>query len=99
MELVKCPLCDGQLSSNAKSCPQCGQPNAYCPHCRKMAAVRGFKFHTDLSQIDAQTIGYAVLILLLLILGIIPGIIAIVYLANVPYCPDCKKLIWERRPI
>ena len=99
MELVRCPLCDGQLSSNAKSCPQCGHPNAYCPHCEKMSSIRGFRFRTDLSQLDAQTIGYAVVIFLLLMLAILPGIFAIVYLANVPYCPDCKKFIWERRPI
>jgi hypothetical protein len=53
----------------------------------------------NIFQIDQQTVGYGAMILLLLCLGIVPGIIALVYLANVPYCPDCKKLIMERRPI
>jgi hypothetical protein len=95
MELVKCLLCDGQLSSGAKTCPACGNPNTYCPHCKGMSAIKGMKFDM---QFDSQMIGYGPLILLLLGLGIVPGIFAIFYLKNVPYCPDCKKLIWERRP-
>jgi len=97
MELVNCPLCNGQLSSGAKTCPDCGNPNAYCPHCTGMSAIRGFRF--NLQKLDAQMIGYACLILLLLLCMVIPGIIALVYLANTPYCPDCKKLIWDRRPL
>ena len=99
MELIKCHLCSGQLSSNAKLCPHCGNPNEYCPHCRKMSAIRGFRYCLNWGQTDPQTVGYGALILLLLCLGIVPGIIVLVYLANVPYCPECKKMIWERRPV
>ena len=99
MELIKCSLCDGRLSSKAKICPHCGNPNEYCPYCRKMSAIRGFRFRLNLVQNDPHTISYGALILLLLCLGIVPGLIALVYLSNVPYCPECKKLIWERRPV
>jgi hypothetical protein len=61
-----------------------------------MSAIKGMKF--DMQKLDSQTIGYGPLILLLLCLGIIPGVFAFFYLKNVPYCPGCKKLIWERRP-
>ena len=83
----------------AKLCPHCGNPNAYCPHCKQMSALRGFRFRLNLDQLDAQMVGYALLIFFLLMMAIIPGVIAIAYLANTPYCPDCKKLILERRPI
>ncbi|WP_197063063.1 zinc ribbon domain-containing protein [Pontibacillus marinus] len=26
MSLIKCPACDNQVSTQAKSCPQCGHP-------------------------------------------------------------------------
>ena len=97
--MIDCPECNGHLSPMAKRCPHCGHPNAYCPRCHQMTAVRGFRFRWRLDDIDTQTVGYAILIFLLLMLGIVPGLLAIAYLANVPYCPDCKKLILERRPI
>ena len=64
-----------------------------------MSALRGFRFHLNLDELDAQMLGYALLIFFLLLMGILPGLVAIAYLANTPYCPDCKKLIWERRPV
>lgn len=37
MAIIKCPECQKDVSSNAKSCPHCGNPidtKVYCPKCK-----------------------------------------------------------------
>ena len=37
MPLIKCPACGNEVSSNAKSCPNCGEPietAIRCPNCK-----------------------------------------------------------------
>jgi len=91
MPLVTCPDCQREVSSSAAACPGCGRPmdradTAACPHCgsHSVGKARGL-----------QGVGEVLLGLLLLILGIIPGVIFYVIAESKPYCSGCGRRLWR----
>ena len=96
MALIKCPECNNDVSTIAASCPKCGAPIAsqnghtaeqtipkwkvQCRHCH--AIVTPQRMQAGCSSL--------IIAILLLCLGIIPGVIYIIWESSRKQCPNCK---------
>ncbi len=96
MALIKCPECSNDVSTSAASRPKCGAPivsqdgrinepaipsgKVQCGHCR--AIVTPQRMPAGCSSV--------IIAILLLCLGIIPGVIYIIWESGRKQCPNCK---------
>ena len=96
MALIKCPECTNEVSTSAAACPKCGAPihkiyeaieiprgKVQCGHCR--AVITPKKRAANASSIFIT--------ILLLLLGIIPGVIYMIWESSRKQCPTCKLAI------
>lgn len=89
MPLITCPDCQHEMSTEAAACPGCGRPKkqpgaGVCPYCgsHNVGKARGL-----------QGAGEVLLGLLLLALGIIPGVIYYIVTEAKPYCSGCGRRV------
>ncbi len=96
MALIKCPECTNEVSTSAAACPKCGasihsrnesieipKGKVQCGHCR--AVIKPQKRAANASSI--------IIAILLLLLGIIPGVIYIIWESSRKQCPNCNLVI------
>ena len=96
MALVKCPECGHDVSTTAEVCPNCGAPpelqwipieveemppgSVQCRHCHAIVKPQGMQVGR----------GSLVIAILLLSLGIVPGLIYIMWETSRKQCPNCR---------
>ncbi len=96
MALIKCPECTNEVSTSAAACPKCGAPihsinesieipkgKVQCVHCQ--AVITPQKRTANASSI--------IITILLLLLGIIPGLIYAIWESSRKQCPSCNMVI------
>lgn len=96
MALVSCPDCQRQVSSEAPACPGCGRPInvqpttttttnvRHCPFCNSNSVAKGR---------GLQGAGEVFTAIILILVGIIPGVIYYIYKDSQPYCSGCGRRV------
>ena len=100
MALIKCPECMNDVSTAAAACPQCGFPITQQKNNLNEPEIipKGMVRCRNCSSIVKPRLMHAsyssfIIAILLLCLGIIPGIIYIIWESSRKQCPKCKLSI------
>ena len=100
MALIKCPECANGVSTEAMACPQCGFPITQQNNNineKKIIPKGKVRCRNCASIVKPQSMnagcGSIIIAILLLCLGIIPGIIYIIWESSRKQCPKCKLSI------
>jgi hypothetical protein len=88
--LRKCPACGHDVSRAAPACPGCGHPfiaaptpgTTECPFC-----------HGEARQLQGVYGAEILALLVLVLLGLIPGLIYYFDITRYPYCARCRKRV------